>query len=330
MLKNNLIKYMGKVGFFDLYCSLRRTITKSQVNILIYHRVGPMTDKWSIDPIDNEIFEAQMKYLSKNFEIISLNNLSEKIIKDKIPKKAVAITFDDGYKDNYEFAFPILKKYNIPATIFLSTGNIEQKKLFWWDEVNYMVLHTDLKSIDLKDIGIYQLNSEKDRIKAGLSIVEKLKRIENSKKESIIEHLINIANVNISDKLGKQNILSWNEIKKMNKKGIDFGAHTVTHPILTNITLDKAKMEILNSKNCIEENLETKVKSFAYPNGDSNKNLSSLISKLGFCCSVTTEPGSITNSANELYSLNRIYGGTNLGIFKLGLSGLWGDLNAFI
>ena len=331
MLKNNLAKYADKTGILDFYGNLRRKISKSQVIILVYHRIGPMTDKWSNSPLHQELFEEQMNYFSKNFEIISLNNLSEMIAKGTIPEKAVVITFDDGYKDNYEVAFPILKKYNAPATIFLATGPIEQKKLFWWDLVNYVLFHTDMKSIDINDMGSYQLGSEEDKTKAGLNIQEKLKKMDNSKKEFIIDELINLTGVNIPEKLGKKYVLSWNEIKRMNKSGIEFGSHTVTHPILTNVSLDEAKWEIVNSKNCIEENLGTDVKSFAYPNGDFNDEISSLVESLGFSSSVSVFPmRPIKNSVNELYQLNRINGTLkDFNVLKLYFCGLRGDLNTF-
>ena len=333
MFKNDLAKYAYKAGFLDLYGNLRRKISKSQVIILVYHRIGPITDKWSVNPVlHHKLFEEQINYFSKNFEIVSLNNLSEMITNGKISEKAAVITFDDGYKDNYEVAFPILKKYNAPATIFLATGAIEQKKLFWWDLVNYVLFQTDMKSIDINDIGTYQLNSDENKSKAGLNIQEKLKKMDNSKKESIIDELIHLTDVNIPEKLGKKHILSWNEIKRMNKDGIDFGSHTVNHPILTNISLDEAKWEIENSKSCIEENLGTEVKSFAYPNGDFNSGISSLVENLGFNSSVSVYPmRPVKNSINELYRLNRINATLkDLNVLKLYLCGLRGDINTFL
>lgn len=333
MLSNDLVKYADKAGFIDFYGNLRRKISKSQVIILVYHRIGPMTDKWSINPmLHPKLFEEQINYFSKNFKIIPLNNLSEMITEGTIPEKAVVITFDDGYKDNYEVAFPILKKYNAPATIFLATGPIEEKKLFWWDLVNYVLFYTDMKFIDINDIGTYQLSSDEDKIKAGLNIQEKLKKMNNNKKESIINELINLTDVNIPEKLGKKYVLSWREIKRMNKNGIEFGAHTVTHPILTNVSIDEAKLEILNSKNCIEENLGTEVKSFAYPNGDYNEKILSLVENLGFNSSVSVFPmRPIKNSVSELYKLNRINATLkDFNILKLYLCGLRGDLNTLL
>lgn len=330
MLKTKFITAMNETGVLDFYGNLRRKITKSQISILVYHRVGDSTDEWSLNPLCEKIFEYHVKYLSRNnFEIVSLNDLSEMITYGTLPKKAAVITFDDGYKDNYEVAFPILKKYNAPATIFLATGPVEEKKLFWWDLVNYVLFHTDKESIDIKDIGTYQLSCDEDRSNAGLNIQEKLKKVDNNKKESLIDELINLTDVNIPEKLGNKYVLSWKEIKRMNKNSIEFGAHTVNHPILTNVSLDEAKWEILNSKNSIEENLGTDVNSFAYPNGDFNDNISSLVENIGFNSSVSTFPMSIVKkSTSDLYQLSRINASIkDFNVLKLYLCGLRGDFN---
>ncbi len=328
MLKNNLAKYAEKIRFFDYYGNLRRKITKSQVIILLYHRIGPMSDKWKFDPLNPQIFEEQIKYFVENFEIISLKHLNRMILNGDIPEKAVAITIDDGYKDNYKFAYPILKKYSIPATIFLSTGIIDQKKLLWDEELSYVLLNTDKDSIDIKDMGFYKLNSDENRIKASLEIARKLEKMDNNEKESMMEKVIDLLGVNIPDKLGKQNIISWNEIKRMNEKGIDFGAHTVNHPILTSIDIDDAKWEVSESKNRIEEVLGVDVNSFSYPNGDYNDKILSLVKDAGFNSSVSVEPGFVNNSVDELYQLKRINGTTkDLHVLKLSLCGLWGLRN---
>lgn len=329
---DSFARCMNKAGIFDIYGNLRRKITKSQISILAYHRVGPQTDEWSVNPLCEKIFDYHINYLSKNFKIVSLSNLSEMIRNGNLPEKAVVITFDDGYKDNYEFAFPILKKYNAPATVFLATGHVEEKNLFWWDKINYVLFHTDMESIDLNPIGTYQLCSNEDKLIAGLNIQEKLKKMDNDKKETVIAELINLTDVNIPEKLGKKYLLSWNEIKKMSKNGIEFGSHTVTHPILTNVSLDRAKWEIINSKKCIEENLETEVKSFAYPNGDFNAKLSSIVENFGFSSSVSVFPMQLLkNSVSELYQLSRINANIkNFNILKLYLCGLRGDFNRIL
>jgi len=130
------------IAFLDAYGFIRRKFTKSQVTILMYHRVSPVKDSWSLEPLSPQEFERQITYFCRNYEIIPLEGLASCIRqRDTLPERAVIITLDDGYKDNYLYAYPVLKKYHIPAAIFLTTGNISTDKIFWWDKaVNHPIL----------------------------------------------------------------------------------------------------------------------------------------------------------------------------------------------
>ena len=111
-------------GFFDIYGFLRRNISRSQVAILIYHRVRFEDDFRSVHVISPDLFTQQIEFLCRNYEIISLEKLARSIQEKKnLPRKAVAITLDDGYADNYYNAFPVLAKNHVPAAIFLTTGH---------------------------------------------------------------------------------------------------------------------------------------------------------------------------------------------------------------
>ena len=121
-------------GCLDAYAFLRRKLTRSQVAILVYHRVCIKEDAWSYKSISPQTFEKQIEYFSRSFEILSLDELGQYIHQGKqLPEKAVVITLDDGYKDNYLYAYPILQKHHIPATIFLCTGHVGNGDLLWWD-----------------------------------------------------------------------------------------------------------------------------------------------------------------------------------------------------
>jgi peptidoglycan/xylan/chitin deacetylase (PgdA/CDA1 family) len=237
------------------------------------------------------------------------------------------VTFDDGYKDNYRYAFPILKKYKIPATIFLVTGHIDTGNLFWFEKVGYIIWKTKIKRLKLDSFGDFPLNSVNNRLLSAFKIVEKMKKIKDEKKNILIEKLINISKVEIPHDLGRDVILSWDEIKEMNEWGIDFGAHTVSHPILTRISLEQAKFEISQSKKEIEKRLGRSVKTFAYPNGtheDFNTKIIDLVKESGFTCAVTTIP-TIQASRMNLYKLGRLDPGGDFLSFKLIVSGLYSD-----
>lgn len=313
--------------FLDTYAFFRRKIKRSQIAILIYHRVSPRRDNRPLEPLSPQSFERQMKYFSQNFEILPLEKLAKLIVKGgPLPEKAVVMTFDDGYKDNYHYAYPVLKKYNIPATIFLTTGHIGTGNLFWWDKVSYIIQHTGLDELDLGEFGSFSLRSETEKSRAKSVLIEGLKKLPGKEKDLFISDLLVTYGEEIPDDLGEELILSWDEIKEMSYDGIAFGAHTINHPILTNLPLDQAKREIIQSKKDIEKNIGHRVNAFSYPNGCFNADIAELAKTSGFECAVAVSPSRLINPDDSLYELSRIGIGEDFSKSKVMLSGLWGDL----
>src|ERR1035437_3871237 len=318
-------------GILDLYSFFRRKLTKSQVAILMYHRVSPQKDNWSLDPISPNVFEEQIAYFSRKYEILSLENLAKYFQQGKtLPEKAVVFTFDDGYLDNYQYADPILSKYRIPATIFLTTGHISSDKLFWWDKVRYIIQHTNKSRLNLNELGDYFLQSAKVRSQAQSKITEGLKQITEDRKSFLIEKLAGIADVDIPSGLAKKLILSWDKIKEMSSNGISFGAHTVNHRILANMPLEQAAWEIIHSKKDIEKAIGKEVNTFSYPNGDFNPNLVKIIKESSFSCAVSVLPQKLIRTSDNIYTLGRISAMEDFEIFKVELCGLWGDIRPVI
>jgi peptidoglycan/xylan/chitin deacetylase (PgdA/CDA1 family) len=322
----------NRSGFLDAYASLKG-LAKSQVIILLYHRVSPDQDNWFLaEPFSPQSFEEQVEYFSRTYELLSLDKLAYYIQQGKtLPKKALVITLDDGYKDNYLYAYPILKKHHAPATIFLATGHIGTERLFWYNKVKYVFQATPLVKADVDDFGKLRLQSSSERLEAGLVVLERLKRMPEMKRNSLVEKLADALRVNIPEDLGKSAILSWDEVREMSNDGIAFGAHTVSHPILTNVPLEEAKWEIVQSKKDIEERLEQPVTAFAYPSGghrDFNNQVANFVKESGFLCAVTAIPRWISNKAN-IYELGRIRASENQNQFKVLFSGLYGDLGLY-
>lgn len=327
-LKRSVGLVLNRLGFLDTYAFLRSKYTGSQVAIIFYHRVSARKDCWSVEALDPDIFEAQIRYLCRNYRILSLRELLASLNVNELPKKAVAITFDDGYKDNYLHAYPILRKYHVPATIFLASGSIGGRDLFWWDKVGYAVWHAGVRRLQLAELGNYQLESDIDRRHAALAILERLKDLPDWRKNLLIGELINRAEADIPDGLGEQLILSWEEVIEMSLNGIDFGAHTVTHPVLPNLSTGLAKWEIAQSKKDVETRIGKGVHFFAYPDGQFNAQIADIVREVGFIGACADYPSWIRFTANP-YELGRIGGGADHGnedVFKFLLSGLWSDL----
>jgi peptidoglycan/xylan/chitin deacetylase (PgdA/CDA1 family) len=320
---------VNHLGFLDIYAFLKRELTKSQVAILMYHRVSPKKDDWSHESLSPQAFESQMEYFCREYEILPLDDLAQYIHQGKsLPHKAVVVTLDDGYKDNYIYAYPIFKKYHIPATVFITTGHIGTGKLFWWDKVSYFIQHTVIENLNLEELGRFSLQSVHDKSRASFMITERLKKLPEKRKAFIIEKLISISGVESpSQGTGKELILSWDEVREMNNHGITFGAHTVNHPILTNIPLEQAKWEIVQSKRDIKEKLGKEVTTFSYPNGNFNPEIAQFVKESGFTCAVSALPSKLISPNDSPYELSRIRVGDDFNKFKFAFCGLWGDLH---
>jgi len=287
MLKKLFSKAVIWSGLLWLYKSVKlRTLT-----VLTYHRVsdsdGYFDDVISAKP---KAFAEQMKYVHKHCTVIDFNDLKEMVDGKSLPKNAVIITFDDGYLDNYTNAYPVLKKYNLKATISLITGYLGGKGA-WWDRVGYL---------------------KKDASK----LISELKRLPDSQKERRLDKLL-------KGKLpNKRMFMNWAEIKKMSGL-ITYAAHTHNHPILTNVSFERAKEEIMESKRIIEKKGH-KTNVFTYPNGtpeDMNLKIDNYLkNNFDFVLSTMYGPN---KTGKNLFKLRRI--GVeiddDLDMFRIKLSG---------
>ncbi len=284
-----------------------------------------------MEPTPQHIFKQQMEYFLNTYEIISLDQLAQYIREKKsLPPKAVAITFDDGYLDNYLYAYPFLKAHHIPATIFLATGYIEANKLFWWDKIGYLLKHSNQRQFHLDELGEFSLVSDIDVPRIQSKIATPMKALSEDRRSFLINKLSEISGADIPPDLTKGIILSWDRIKEMSNDGISFGAHSVNHPVLTNIPLSHARWEIKQSKTDIETVLNKNVSAFAYPNGDYNTDLISVVKESGYDCAVSFTPGKFLRPEDNIYALNRFPAWGNFKLFKLDQCGLLNDLRALI
>lgn len=254
-------------------------------------------------------FEKQIVHLAKNYKIISLDEIVHRIKNRRSLRSCVAITFDDGFRDNYEIAYPILKKYNVPATIFLTTGYIDSGAAPWFIKLRYIFMQTAKTHFHLshKDTTIsHPMNTKNEKFAASDRAMAYLKDCPDEERLPLLDRLCDELEVN--DFQGLDNLmLTWDKIKEMAKNGISFGAHTVNHPILSRMSIEMAEREIRESKRTIEEKLKKTATSFAYPFGKKTQytpQIFPILHELGFKCAVTTELG-INNWDTGLFVLNR-------------------------
>jgi len=292
-----------------------------QLVVLMYHRILPKDDIrcQTEEPgmiVTPETFRKQLQILSKYFEFISLSDWIEKKENHKpLPNMACAITFDDGWHDNYEFAYPILKDLGIPATIYLVANMIGTEDIFWPERISHTVTniakhHSDLwSSAELTwlretqtDYNFDHNTPNKDEIS---QIIHSLKKYSDNEINLRLKKLEGFLSIK-SFPAAQRSILNWQQVNEMVASGvIEIGSHTCQHIRLNNKTSNETlKTEIIKSKSIINENTDTEIKTFCFPNGDYSDAAVELVKK-NYIGSVTTQPGWNSDSSDN-YLLQRV------------------------
>ncbi len=239
-------------------------------------------------------FESHLNYLTKHYEIISLDELIEYRFNSRpVPPRSAAITIDDGYRDFYDVAFPVLKKFNVPATFYVVTSFVDGKNWIWTDKARYILGNTSVERCEFM-VGAKKIESRLSDIESRLvvagSINSELKKMADEEKDSMLLELASQMNVTIpglpSDDF---KALGWDEARTMLNHKIDIGSHTANHPILTNVSEDVLEMELRISKLTLEEKLQQESVHFCYPNGNVSKRERDAAENAGYASAVTTE-----------------------------------------
>lgn len=273
--------------------------------------------------------DYQLRYLKKKYNVLKLSEVLSRIEnKESLPDYTAVITFDDGYKNNYTVAYSILKELALPATIFLVTGCISDKTIYWVDQLYLSIKNTKEKEIDLKKYNLetYLLSSDTQKEYAFESIVEYLKKLPSDSKNSILNDILQNLKVNNDNSTTDFDLLTWDEVKEMDKEGlVEFGGHSVTHNILSRLNDGDMEKEIMDSCRIIENRLGKKCLIFAYPNGtkeDFTKKTKEVLEKNSFYCGLSTISG-LNRIDEDRYELKRIGIGAAMSIprFKLLTSG---------
>ncbi|MFH1017342.1 MAG: polysaccharide deacetylase family protein [Pseudomonadota bacterium] len=292
--RSKVAPFLDHFGGLDLAAALTKPLGRRSLAILMYHRVAvpgsqPLLSDRVISATPDE-FEEQMAWLVRFAHPIGFRDLL-RLEKDgePIPRRAVIVTFDDGYLDNYLCAFSVLRRYRIPATIFLVTGLVGTREPFWWDYV-HAALSKEGKSDTL-------ITGE----------LEKLKCLSDEERRKTMAGIAERAGLSLS--AFPRTIINWDEARAMQEDDIDFGGHTVTHPILSRLPPAALEEEIRGCRAALEKELQKEPIAFAYPVGRTFALADaafSIVEKTGFRYAVTTEYGRNVWPLENRYRLRRL------------------------
>lgn len=269
-----------------------------------------------------DIFERQVRILRRHFNVISLKSLCSTLVAgEPVPPHAVVLTIDDGYGDFYYFGFPLLRRYSLPATIYITTDFVDKKIWLWPDRIEHVLAQTKHRdyslSVNSKTFTL-RLNSSEQRRSAWREIAGYCLGLRNEEKDVVIDEIARDLGVSVpATPSADYAALTWEQVREMKHHGIDVGSHTCTHPRLVRVDNAALSREINHSKRRIEHMIDDTVASFAYPFGDRcdyDDNIKSLVKAAGYENAVVAYFDGDTTK--DLFALRRSSIGSNLGEFK--------------
>jgi peptidoglycan/xylan/chitin deacetylase (PgdA/CDA1 family) len=259
--------------------------------VLTYHRVNDDGDPF-FPALPTRVFEQHMTYVSRAYRVLTVEDLVERMGRGDAPRHAIAITFDDGYRDTLTHAAPILARLGLPATVFLATGFIGTGEIPWVDRVALALKRTEARSMVSPCGEALGLAGPAERLRALELTLQYLKRLPDETRRAAVETLL--GRLAVPDEPGAVSMLSWEDVRALGKIGFSIGAHTVDHPILSRIDSARAWAEIVGSRDSIAAACGRVPRAFAYPNGrteDYTGAVVDLVRRAGFTCAVTTRFG---------------------------------------
>jgi peptidoglycan/xylan/chitin deacetylase (PgdA/CDA1 family) len=296
----------------------------NNLTILLYHGVTDTVsygiENYSKKHIHIEDFEKQMHYIKNKATVLSMDEVVDIYNSGRdYPDNAVAITFDDGFANNYTHAVPVLDGYKIPATFYITSGVVSTDIMFWVDQLEDMInlCSMDSISIELDKGKNYVLKSFQDKIKALSDIKSYCKSEPNSEKNRIIKELSSITSVQ-SDVHHSNNYkkITWSQIKEMDQNPLFIiGGHSLYHNILNSMNEVDMKKDIKISIDLLEYNLEKKVEHYSYPEGQKehyDDHVVSCLKSFGIKCSPSAIDGVNHIGTQDMFNLRRIM----VGIFN--------------
>lgn len=264
--------------------------------IVTYHRVLPDSHPASLSEepgmmVDPETFRAHLRLFREHFDLVRLSDwIANARRGDELPRSALAITFDDGWADNYHYALPALWEYRCPTTLFLVTDLLDSEREFWPNRIGRIATTAGLdplrQHLSAKLTGKGALPAS---LKEPYQLIAWMKRFTDSQIESVLDEIEPQLGV---DQPRDNGLLSWQQVRDMVASGyVDLGSHTRTHcRLLESLAEDTVFDEIVNSKSILEEQTGQKISLFCYPNGDRSELAVRMVDQ-HYSAGLTTERG---------------------------------------
>ena len=268
--------------------------------ILIYHRVLAAPDPLRSRTVQAPDFAAQMDLIASCFNVLPLSEALERLESRALPARALSVTFDDGYADNLTVAAPIMRERGIRPTVFVATGYLDGGLMF--NDAITEALRAAPQRLDLSDLGLglLELHDVLARRAAIRQLIVEIKYRPAHERGVLATEIFRRAGATPPRDL----MLSTSQVRSLRDAGVEIGAHTATHPILTRLTSEAAREDIARSRQVLEGILGDPVRLFAYPNGrpgeDYDARHVAMVRELGFAAALSTSWGAAHSDSDRL------------------------------
>jgi peptidoglycan/xylan/chitin deacetylase (PgdA/CDA1 family) len=307
---------IGKLASSSLGWAATAWVRGSGCFVLTYHRIGQNPSGFK--HLRTDLFRDQMLWVRDRCTPIRPEEIVQHTQNTNRLRPPIIVTFDDGYRDYYQVAYPILRELGIPAANFISTHYADTGDLFWWDLVDLAVAATTRATVTLPWSNQRPIKLDhRSRQWIRAEVRRRIKSQPDAERENTLNSVMDALDVRRSDLRCERQVMTWDEIRAV-REGTSIGAHSHTHPLLTRIDEAQLEFEVRHSRDRIAEELGAPPTLFAYPSGAFNATVKRVVHQHGFCSAFSTRPG-VNNQNSDWSELKRLTVPTQSKLLALSL-----------
>jgi peptidoglycan/xylan/chitin deacetylase (PgdA/CDA1 family) len=307
-LAGRIFDFLDRVRFLTL-CELLE-FRSQRLRILIYHRIADADTDTELEPglisASPAEFAEQMHLLASNYNPVSLNDLIDaQAGRSTLPSKAVLVTFDDGYEDFAECAWPIMREHNIPATLFVPTAFPAGQPLgFWWDRLHYALMQSPLNEVHIEPFGKLTLGDAAQRRGVYKQLRNRVKMLPHKDAMDWLENTINL----LGEVPALNRVLTWQALQSLAEEGVSICSHGESHALMTRLSTPELEDDLQTSLHCIEHKLAHAAgpRVVAYPANAFDEKVASLASRAGYLLGFGGQRGINRIPSNHPMNLQRL------------------------
>jgi peptidoglycan/xylan/chitin deacetylase (PgdA/CDA1 family) len=267
---------LDRIGASRLVLAVRGRFQR-WLTVVNYHRVSPPetpvpVDEGVVDATTHG-FDAQVASLTRNFNLVGLRDVRGFFLEGRpLPPNPALITFDDGYRDCYTHALPILQRHGARAVFFVVTGNLTDRRLFWWDRIAWCVKHATQKAFVLRRPVVLEADMTRDGVaRTTRNLLRIVKSHYDLDLEGFLEDLAGATGAPWDDalerKLAEELLMTWDDVRSLRQAGMEVSSHTHTHRVLETLPPERLMDDLVRSRQILERELGEPVRELAYPVG---------------------------------------------------------------